>query len=236
MTYYTIGVKYTVSGIQSNRPRAAAENLQQIPRSRVQQTRCHRIDPSGAAPSMFGIFRQVQCATGHKGYWRKQNGLPIPRDDDTDMKKFINEQIQQHQICAKTTLNFPMMKAFQQQIPSGVIHCEDHHPDRLIWVCPSLCHQCITNTFTNPEVFQVSSTPPLILREATHQRLCKLLPDHKWAKRIHPAQAQKEICDGKANYVLRGGTRPSFTGVLRRRPLSDDSTRVPTSPGTRQRN
>ena len=86
--------------------------------------------------------------------------------------------------CAKTTLNFHMLKALQQQIPSGVIHCEDgedHHPDRLIWFCPSLYYQRITNTCTNPEVFQMSSTPPLILHEATHQRLCKLLPDHKWA-------------------------------------------------------
>ena len=134
--------------------------------------------------------------------------LPIPRDDGMDMMKFINEQVQQHHSCAKTTLNFHMMKALQQQIPSGVIHSEDgedHHPDRLIWFFRSLYFQRITNTFTNPEVFQMSSTPPLILHEATHQRLRRLLPDHKWAlpnfgmcaRRVNPTHAQKELATGR---------------------------------------
>ena len=79
------------------------------------------------------------------------------------------------------TLNIHMLKALQERLPAGIIHCEDHFADRLIWYCPQLYHKCITGTFMNAEVFQTSEHQPLLLHEATHQRMLKRLPKHKWA-------------------------------------------------------
>ena len=113
--------------------------------------------------------------------WRRSNGIPAPKDDEPEMVSFIKQQMAEHQQYAKHTLNLRMMKALQEKLPAGVVHCEDHHADRLIWYCPMLYHKCISGTFMNPEVFQVSEHPPLRLHEATHQRMLKRLPKHKWA-------------------------------------------------------
>ena len=113
--------------------------------------------------------------------WHRSNGLPVSRDEDTEMTNFIQQQITQHQQHAKNTLNIHMLKALQERLPAGIVHCEDHFADRLIWYCPSLYHKCITGTFTNAEVFQTSEHQPLLLHEATHQRMLKRLPKHKWA-------------------------------------------------------
>ena len=113
--------------------------------------------------------------------WHRSNGLPVPRDEDKEMTNFIQQQITQHQQHATNTLNIHMLKALQERLPAGIVHCEDHFADRLIWYCPSLYHKCITGTFTNAEVFQTSEHQPLLLREATHQRMLKRLPKHKWA-------------------------------------------------------
>ena len=113
--------------------------------------------------------------------WRRSNGVPAPKDDEPEMVSFIKQQLAQHQQYATHTLNLHMMKALQEKLPAGVIHCQDHHADRLIWYCPLLYHKCISGTFMNPEVFQVSEHPPLRLHVATHQRMLKRLPKHKWA-------------------------------------------------------
>ena len=114
--------------------------------------------------------------------WRRSNGLPVPRNEDTEMTNFIQQQLAQHQQHAKNTLNIHMLKAaLQERLPAGIIHCEDHFADRLIWYCPCLYHKCITGTFMNAEVFQTSEHQPLLLHEATHQRMLKRLPKHKWA-------------------------------------------------------
>ena len=113
--------------------------------------------------------------------WHRSNGLLVPRDADTEMNTFIQQQLTQHQQHAASTLNTHMLKALQERLPAGIIHCEDHLADRLIWCCPQLYHKCITGTFMNAEVFQMSEYQPLLLREATHQRMLKRLPKHKWA-------------------------------------------------------
>ena len=112
---------------------------------------------------------------------RKKHGLAPPSDMDTDVNQFIQQQHQQHCQAAANRLNIHMIKALQQWVPRGVIHCEDHHPDRLIWFCPFLYTDCITNTFTNPTVFEVSISPPLALHEATYGKALRLRPDHRWA-------------------------------------------------------
>ena len=113
--------------------------------------------------------------------WHRSNSLPVPRDEDTEMTTFIQQQLAQHQQHATNTLNIHMLKALQERLPAGIIHCEDHFADRLIWYCPQLYHKCITGTFMNAEVFQTSEHQPLLLPEATHQRMLKRLPKHKWA-------------------------------------------------------
>ena len=116
--------------------------------------------------------------------WRRSNGLPVPiRDADTEMNTFIQQQLTQHQQHATNTLNTHthMLRALQERLPAGIIHCEDQFADRLIWYCPQLYHKCITGTFMNAEVFQMSEYQPLLLHEATHQRMLKRLPKHKWA-------------------------------------------------------
>ena len=86
--------------------------------------------------------------------WHRSNGLPVPRDVDTEMTTFIRQQLAQHQQHATHTLNIHMLKALQERLPAGIIHCEDHFADRLIWYCPQLYHKCITGTFMKAEVFQ----------------------------------------------------------------------------------
>ena len=113
--------------------------------------------------------------------WHRSNGLPGPKDEETGMINFIQQQLAQHQQHAKNTLNIHMLKALQERLPAGIIHCEDHFADRLIWYCPQLYHTCISGTFMNAEVFQTSEHQPLLLHEATYQRMLKRLPKHKWA-------------------------------------------------------
>ena len=60
-----------------------------------------------------------------------------------------------------------------------IIHCEDHHPNRMIWFCPKLYHDAITNPFTDAEVFSVSLAPPLTIQMLTNEQLCKLLPTYR---------------------------------------------------------
>ena len=113
--------------------------------------------------------------------WHRSNGLPGPKDEETGMINFIQQQLAQHQQHAKNTLNIHMLKALHERLPAGITHCEDHFADRLIWYCPQLYHKCISGTFMNAEVFQTSEHQPLLLHEATYQRMLKRLPKHKWA-------------------------------------------------------
>ena len=133
---------------------------------------------SNVLPDQKTLMMQLRKAIQR---WHRSNGLPVPRDEDTEMTNFIQQQLTQHHQHAKNTLNIHMLKALQERLPAGIVHCEDHFADRLIWYCPSLYHKCITGTFMNAEVFQTSEHQPLLLHEATHQWMLKRLPKHKWA-------------------------------------------------------
>ena len=170
--------------------------------------------------------------------WHRSNGLPVPTDTDTEMNTLVQQQLTQHQQHATNTLNIHMLRALQERLPAGIIHCEDHFADRLIWYCPQLYHKCISGTFMNAEVFQMSEYQPLLLHEATHQRMIKRLPKHKWAfpnwGRIPSAyilpkrkkDAQKGLCDGTPNRFIRASTGTRAVGIICRRSIPDDTTGV----------
>ena len=78
------------------------------------------------------------------------------------------------------------------------IHCEDHCPNRLMWYCPALYNQAITNTFLDEQVFRTSEDSPLSHHYDLHVDVTTKLPDYQWAFRqwghspsIHPTQTQK---------------------------------------------
>ena len=158
--------------------------------------------------------------------WHRSNGLPVPKDEEPEMIDFIQQQLTQHQQHATHTLNIHMLKALQERLPAGIIHCEDHFADRLLWYCPLLYHKCISGTFMNAEVFQTSEHQPLLLHEATYQRMLKRLPKHKWAfpnwGRIPTAyilpKRKKDFATGRpiVSFVQAQGRllRESFAGVL----------------------
>ena len=76
-------------------------------------------------------------------------------------------------------INIHIIKQIQQQLPMGIVHCEDHHPNRLLWLCPALYHATITNTFTDPHIFTISHAPPLTMHMETQQQLRDMLPNYK---------------------------------------------------------
>ena len=111
--------------------------------------------------------------------WHKRNQLPAPPTDDSTLTTFIDHQIQQHLAAARHHINIHIMKQTQHQLPAGIIHCEDHHPNRLLWFCPALYHATITNTFTDASIFTISQAPPLTVHMETQQQLKDMLPNYK---------------------------------------------------------
>ena len=111
--------------------------------------------------------------------WHKRNQLPTPSTDDSTLNTFINHQIQQHLAAAHHHINIHIIKQIQQQLPAGIIHCEDHRPNHLLWFCPALYHATITNTFTDTNIFTISQAPPLTVHMETQQQLKDMLPNYK---------------------------------------------------------
>ena len=62
-----------------------------------------------------------------------------------------------------------MIKHVQQQLPSGIIHCEDHFPNRLMWYCPTLCNH------------RAPTTTPLTHHFDVFASITTLLHDYTWA-------------------------------------------------------
>ena len=85
--------------------------------------------------------------------WHKRNQIPAPPTDDPTLTNFINHQIQQHLTATHHHINIHITKQIQQQLPAGVIHCEDHHP--------------------------ISHAPPLTVHMETQQQLKDMLPNYK---------------------------------------------------------
>ena len=50
-----------------------------------------------------------------------------------------------------------------------------------MWYCPILYHQAITNTFTDPEIFTISPSPPLAHHFDVYSHIIALLPKYMWA-------------------------------------------------------
>ena len=68
--------------------------------------------------------------------WHKQHHLPIPQKDDDTIQHFVSQQMALHQQHQQQTLNLRVVKNATSHIPTGVVHCEDHFPNRLMWYCP----------------------------------------------------------------------------------------------------
>ena len=55
-----------------------------------------------------------------------------------------------------TVPNLHIVKNTAHSTPPGIIHCEDHFPNRLMWYRPRLTyHDAITATFTEVDVFNI---------------------------------------------------------------------------------
>ena len=52
-------------------------------------------------------------------------------------------------------LNLQVISNAKQSIPDGIVHNEDHLPNKLMWYCPLLYHTTISNTFLDKEVFHI---------------------------------------------------------------------------------
>ena len=50
-----------------------------------------------------------------------------------------------------------------------------------MWYCPTLYSQAISATFTDEDIFQVSSEPPLTHHFDTFTTITTMLPDYHWA-------------------------------------------------------
>ena len=96
-------------------------------------------------------------------------------------KEFVAQQLQQHDNYQPAHLNIQTLKHVQQQLPKGIIHCEDHCPDRLMLYCPALYNRAITNTFLDEQVFRTSEDSPLSHHYDVHSDVTAKLPDYQWA-------------------------------------------------------
>ena len=134
------------------------------------------------------IFRQKQhttkrftpCSTAHKSIHALHHHDNIPVSNN-ECKQFVSAQI--HRNHGKQHLNIHTVKQVQQKLPKGIIHWEDPSPNKLMWYCPTLYHQAITNTFTDPEVFTISASPPLAHDFHVYNAcnsITELLPTYSW--------------------------------------------------------
>ena len=110
--------------------------------------------------------------------WHRHYHIPY---NNQKTKEFVAQQLQQHDKYQQTHLNIQTLKHVQQQQPKGIIHCEDHCPNRLMWYCPALYNQAITNTFLDEQVFRTSEHPPLSHHYDVYLDVTTKLPDYQWA-------------------------------------------------------
>ena len=108
--------------------------------------------------------------------WQRHYHIPY---NNQKTKEF--QQLQQHDKYQQTHLNIQTLKHVQQQLPKGIIHCEDHCPNRLMWYCPALYNQAITNTFLDEQVFRTSEDSPLSHHYDVYVDVTTKLPDYQWA-------------------------------------------------------
>ena len=110
--------------------------------------------------------------------WRRHYHIPF---NSAATKQFVNQQLAQHRDHDRKHLNIQMIKHVQQQLPSGIIHCEDHFPNRHMWYCPALYNQAISATFLDADAFRTSTTTPLTHHFDVFTSITTLLPDYTWA-------------------------------------------------------
>ena len=115
--------------------------------------------------------------------WHKAHHLPVSTEQNTIVTDFIEQQMQLHNRHLSNKLNFYVVCNARRCIPNGVIHSEDHLPNKLMWYCPHLYHTAITNTFLDKEGFHVIDIPPLHHHFNIYTQIQHLLPHYRWAVR-----------------------------------------------------
>ena len=116
--------------------------------------------------------------------WHRQHHLPIPTPQDKEALKFVEHQLLLlHHQHLQRSLNIHIIGNAIKNIPDGVIHCEDHFPNRLMWYCPHAYYEAVGATFLDPDVFQIIDLPPLTHHLSTYNSITKLLPQYRWALR-----------------------------------------------------
>ena len=77
------------------------------------------------------------------------------------------------------TLNLHIVKSAARCIPTGIVHCENHVPNRLMKYCPTLYADAISATFLDESIFHKLITPSLTHHLNTYNNIIRLLPQYK---------------------------------------------------------
>ena len=90
--------------------------------------------------------------------WHKQHHLPASQEDDATIQQFVSQQMTLHHQHQQQTLNLHIVKSATRCIPTGIVHCEDHFPNRLTWYCPTIYADAISATFLDESVTEHTAT------------------------------------------------------------------------------
>ena len=100
----------------------------------------------------------------HQGLhgWSHRNGLPtIPRQA---VNQLGTQLWQQHTENITHHITKSSISQFQTHFEGAIFHCEDKQSSSLHVFCPCLYHQAITQTFTDPSIFQpIQDTPETLI-------------------------------------------------------------------------
>ena len=153
--------------------------------------------------------------------WNKTHHLPAPTDKHTAVTSFIEEQLQLHEQHMNNRLNLQVISNAKQSIPDGIVHNEDHLPNKLMWYCPLLYHTTISNTFLDKEVFHSLDLPPLHHHLNTYNRILRLLPQYRWSLREWGKIPTAYILPKRKKSFAKGRPIVSFVGAMLRSLTSD---------------
>ena len=153
--------------------------------------------------------------------WHKTHHLPAPTDKHTAVTSFIEEQLQLHEQHMNNRLNLQVISNAKQSIPDGIVHNEDHLPNKLMWYCPLLYHTAISNTFLDKEVFHILDLPPLHHHLNTYNRILQLLPQYRWSLREWGKIPTAYILPKRKKSFAKGRPIVSFVGAMLRSLTSD---------------
>ena len=128
-------------------------------------------------PSKKDFLHQLR--QGIQG-WCRRNGLPtIPHQAVNQ----LGAQLWQHHTDHITHhITKSSISQFQSHFDGAIYHCEDKHSSSLRVYCPCLYHKAITQTFTEPSVFQaVEESPETLIDSLVHHLQSTHGHQYPWA-------------------------------------------------------